>query len=142
MPAFTWTIRVRYHECDPQGIVFNAHYFTFFDMTMTELLRAAFPEGGYGEMIERLGVDIVVAEATARFRGSARFDEDLELSATVTRLGTTGMTTELTVAREGTLLVEGELRHVFVDATTWTKTAIPDAVRAALAPWSQAGGQT
>ena len=101
MPAFTWTIRVRYHECDPQGIVFNAHYFTFFDMTMTELLRAAFPEGGYGEMIERLGVDIVVAEATARFRGSARFDEDLELRATVTRLGTTGMTTALTVAREG-----------------------------------------
>jgi acyl-CoA thioester hydrolase len=129
-------LRVRYAECDPQGIVFNAHYFTFFDMTITELLRAAFPEGGYGEMVDELGVDIVVAEATARFHGSARFDEDLELRATVTRLGTTGMTTALAVAREGTVLVEGELRHVFVDATTWTKTAIPDAVRAALAPWS------
>ncbi len=79
----------------------------------------------------------MVAEATARFHGSARFDEDLELSATVTRLGTTGMTTALTVARDGRpSLVEGELRHVFVDATTWTKTPIPDAVRAALAPWS------
>ena len=142
MPAFTWTVRVRYHECDPQGIVFNAHYFTFFDMTMTELLRAAFPEGGYGEMIERLGVDIVVAEATARFHGSARFDEDIELSATVTRLGTTGMTTALTVSREGDVLVEGELRHVFVDATTWTKTPIPDAVRGALAPWSHTDGRT
>ncbi len=137
MPAFSWTIRVRYHECDPQGIVFNAHYFTFFDMTMTELLRAAFPEGGYGGMVERLGVDIVVAEATARFHGSARFDEDLELTAVVTRLGATGMTTALTVIRDGTALVEGELRHVFVDATTWTKTPIPDAVRAALEPWSQ-----
>lgn len=136
MPAFTWPVRVRYHECDPQGIVFNAHYFTFFDMTMTELLRAAFPAGGYGEMVERLGVDIVVGEATARFRGSARFDEELELGATVTRLGTTGMTTALTVTRDGELLVEGELRHVFVDATTWTKTPIPDAVRTALAPWT------
>ena len=142
MPAFIWTIRVRYHECDPQGIVFNAHYFTFFDMTITELLRAAFPVGGYGEMIERLGVDIVVAEATARFRGSARFDEDIELSATVTRLGTTGMTTALTVSRDGDVLVEGELRHVFVDATTWTKTPIPDAVRTALAPWSDSAGRT
>lgn len=139
MPAFTWTVRVRYHECDPQGIVFNAHYFTFFDMTITELLRGAFPAGGYGEMVERLGVDVVVAEATARFRGSARFDEELELGATVTRLGTTGMTTALTVSRGGELLVEGELRHVFVDATTWTKTAIPDAVRAALRPWSELG---
>ena len=142
MPPFTWTIRVRYHECDPQGIVFNAHYFTFFDMTMTELLRAAFPQGGYGEMVSGLGVDIVVAEATARFHGSARFDEDLALSATVTRLGTTGMTTALTVSREGDVLVEGELRHVFVDATTWTKTPIPDAVRTALAPWSHPDGPT
>ena len=142
MPAFTWTIRIRYHECDPQGIVFNAHYFAFFDMTMTELLRAAFPEGGYGAMVEGLGVDIVVAEATARFHESARFDERVELGATVTRLGTTGMTTALTVAREGTALVEGELRHVFVDTTTWAKTPIPEAVRAALAPWSQAGGET
>jgi len=137
MPPFAWTIRVRYHECDPQGIVFNAHYFAFFDMTMTELLRAAFPEGGYGAMVEGLGVDIVVAEATARFHESARFDERVELGATVTRLGTTGMTTAFTVTRDGATLVDGELRHVFVDATTWTKTPIPGAVRAALAPWSE-----
>ena len=84
-------------------------------------------------MVERHGVDIVVAEATARFRGSARFDDEIELRATVTRLGTTGMTTALAVARDGDVLVEGELRHVFVDATTWEKTPIPDAVRAALA---------
>ena len=28
--------RVRYHECDAQGIVFNANWFTFFDVTLTE----------------------------------------------------------------------------------------------------------
>ncbi len=137
MPAFTWTFRVRYHECDPQGIVFNAHYFTYFDMTMTELLRAAFPGAGYPEMIERHGVDIVVAEATARFMGSARFDDEIELRATITRLGTTGMTTALQVGRDDGILVEGELRHVFVNATTWEKTPIPDAVRAALAPFAE-----
>jgi acyl-CoA thioester hydrolase len=135
MSPFSWTFRVRYHECDPQGIVFNAHYFTYFDMTITELLRAAFPGGGYPELVEDHGVDVVVAEATARFRGSARFDDAVELRATITRLGTTGMTTALVVLRGGEPLVEGELRHVFVDATTWEKHPIPEAVRSALAPW-------
>lgn len=136
MPAFSWTFRVRFHECDPQGIVFNANYFTYFDMTMTELFRASFPAAGYTEMITVHGVDVVVAEATARFAGSARFDDEIELRATITRLGTTGMTTALEVVREGDALVSGELRHVFVDAATWEKTPIPDAVRTALSGWS------
>lgn len=136
MGAFSWTFRVRYHECDPQGIVFNSHYFAYFDMTMTELLRSAFPGGGYTELVERHGVDIVVAEATARYLGSARFDEEIELRATLTRLGETAMTTALEVRRAGELLVEGQLRHVFVDTATWTKTPIPAAVRTALTPWT------
>ena len=136
MPAFSWTFRVRYHECDPQGIVFNANYFTYFDMTMTELFRASFPAAGYAEMITEHGVDVVVAEATARFAASARFDEEIELRAAITRLGTTGMTTALEVVRAGEVLVTGELRHVFVDAASWEKTPMPDAVRDALAGWA------
>ncbi len=66
MPAFSWSFRVRYHECDAQKIVFNANYFMYFDMTMTELLRASFPDGGYDGMVETHGVDVVVAEASAK----------------------------------------------------------------------------
>jgi acyl-CoA thioester hydrolase len=136
MAPFSWSFRVRYHECDAQGIVFNAHYFAYFDMTMTELLRAAFPRGGYADLVEEHGVDVVVAEAGARFRGSARFDEEVELVAQIMRLGTTGMTTAFEVRRGGTALVEGELRHVFVTTSEWEKTPMPDAVRAALAPFA------
>jgi acyl-CoA thioester hydrolase len=138
MASFSWSFRVRYHECDPQGIVFNAHYFAYFDMTITELFRAAFPGGGYADLVAAHGVDVVVAEATARFRGSARFDDQIELAAQITRLGTTGMSTALEVRRDGTVLVEGELRHVFVGTESWEKTPIPDAVRAALVPFAAA----
>ena len=135
MPPFSWTFRVRYHETDPQGIVFNANYFTYFDMTMTELWRAALD--GYAEAMAEHGVDMVVAEAAATFRGSARFDEEVELRAEVTRLGTTGMTTELEVRRAGEVLVEGRLRHVFVDRESWQPTPVPAAVRAGLAPYTR-----
>ena len=34
-------LRVRFGECDPQGIVFNAHYVAYFDVALTELWREA-----------------------------------------------------------------------------------------------------
>jgi acyl-CoA thioester hydrolase len=122
-------IRVRYGECDAQGIVFNAHYLAFFDIALTELWRASF--GSYAAMVEQ-GIDVVVAEAVVRFRRPARFDDMLELTIEVTRLGTTSMATTHRVTRDGELLVEGEMVHVFVETAGYTKTAIPPALRAEL----------
>ena len=39
-------LRVRYGECDAQGVVFNAPYLAWFDVAMTELWRAAFGSSG------------------------------------------------------------------------------------------------
>ena len=37
---FVYHHRVRWVECDPQWIVFNGHYLTFFDVAVTEYARA------------------------------------------------------------------------------------------------------
>jgi acyl-CoA thioester hydrolase len=126
------TLRVRYAECDVQGVVFNAHYLAYADVSLTELMRSAF--GGYGELLEH-GLDLVVAEARLRFRGSARFDDVLELSVAITRLGTTSIDNRHEIARGGEQLVAVEMRHVLVDRTALRKTPIPDWVRDGLAPW-------
>jgi acyl-CoA thioester hydrolase len=136
-PPFRHRIRVRYSECDLQGVVFNANYLTYLDDAITELFRAAL-NGGYGQMVEA-GVDMVVAESTLRYLAPARFDDEVEVQATVTRLGTTGMTTAMRVLRGGETLTEAELRHVFVRAREGGKAPIPDAVREALEPWSISG---
>ena len=39
---FRHPLRVRYHECDPQGHVFNANYLAYADIAVTELYREAF----------------------------------------------------------------------------------------------------
>lgn len=136
MPAFTHELRVRYGECDPQGIVFNANYLAYFDHTLSELWREAM--GSWNRMVEQ-GVDAVVGEANLRFRSPARFEELLTVSASVVHLGTTSMKLELLIHRGDELLIEGWLRHVFVDAKTFEKTPIPAWVRAALAPYAAAG---
>jgi acyl-CoA thioester hydrolase len=131
---FVHHLRVRYAECDSQGVLFNAHYLAYIDHTVTELWRAAY--GGYQTMLDR-GVDIVVAEATLRFRGSARFDEEIALEALVTHLGTTSMSTDhrFTRTSDRAPLLEAQTRHVWVDRATAAKTPIPDWARAGLAPW-------
>jgi acyl-CoA thioester hydrolase len=126
-------LRVRYHECDQQGVVFNAHYFTYFDIALTEAWRALF--GSYGAMIEQ-GIDVVVAEAQARFLAGARFDDELELRWWVQRLGNTAMSTRIDVVRNGQTLVEGTMRHVFVRAGSTEKLPIPDTVRERLEPYA------
>jgi acyl-CoA thioester hydrolase len=135
---YVHTVRVRYGECDAQGVVFNAHYLAYFDIAMTELWRAAF--GGYDLMVQR-GVDIVVAEAHLRFRGPARFDDEIALEVAIEQLGNTNIPSRHRILRDGELLVEGAVRHVMVDSETLAKATIPQWLRDGLAPWSIHGAE-
>jgi acyl-CoA thioester hydrolase len=129
---FRHVLRVRYGECDPQGVVFNANYFAYFDVALTELWREAVCP--YTEMMAA-GVDMVVAEARARYLAPARFDDELTVEVRVARLGTTSMVTQMEVRHEDTLVVEGEMRHVFIDAGTGSKVEMPAPIRRGLDPY-------
>jgi acyl-CoA thioester hydrolase len=131
---FVHELRVRYGECDPQGIVFNANYLLFFDVAFTELWREAI--GSWQDMVDR-GVDAVVAEANIRFRKPARYDDVLRLEARVAELSPTSITTRIDVKCDGDLLVEGRLEHVFVDTTNWKRTEIPDWIRSGLESYTK-----
>ena len=132
---FRHRLRVRYSECDAQGVVFNANYVAYFDVAMTELWRET--GGPYQEMLAS-GTDMVVAEVRARYLAPARFDDEIDLVAEVVHMGNTSMTTRLTIVRaeDDATLVEGELRYVFVDAATGAKKPIPGDVREALEPYA------
>jgi acyl-CoA thioester hydrolase len=132
--AFTMQIRVRYGECDPQGVVFNANYLGYFDLILTEAWREAI--GPYNDMIEDHGTDLVVAEASVRFLGPAGFDDLIDAEWRIARLGTTAMTTRIELSTSGQPVVEGEMRHVFIDPETKQKKPMPEEIRTALEPYA------
>lgn len=134
MPPFRHPLRVRYAECDPQGIVFNANYLAYADIAMTELYRDAF--GSWEKAMTEHGLEAVVAEANVRFRAPLRFDEEFELVVTVPRLGRTSTTTRVLIERAGETATEVEVRHVFIDPATGAKQPMPDAIRAGFAPYA------
>jgi acyl-CoA thioester hydrolase len=134
---FRHRIRVRFNECDGQGVVFYANYLVYFDVAMTELWREAFGNGYAGMIAE--GTDAMVAEANIRYRASARFDDEIDLVARVTRIGTTSSVTQVTAerVRDGLVLAEADLRHVFIDPQTLEKREIPDRVRAGMGRFAE-----
>jgi acyl-CoA thioester hydrolase len=87
--------------------------------------------GAYHEMVDA-GYDLVVAEATIRFKSSARFDELLDISVSVQHLGTTSMIVHPEFRVGDRLVADGEIRHVFVDPSSLVKKAMPEDIRAAL----------
>jgi acyl-CoA thioester hydrolase len=128
---FTHELRVRYGECDTQGIVFNANFLAYVDVVVTEIWRESL--GSY-ELLLATGVDTVVAEANLRFLAPSRFDDILRIEGGFDGLGTTSTTLKLWFRRDDDLLVEAEVRYVFVDLENWQKAEIPDAVRKGLEP--------
>jgi acyl-CoA thioester hydrolase len=127
---FVHRLRVRYAECDMQGHTYNAHYLTWLDIAHTEMLRSAF--GPFQEILD-LGVDFVLADAQLHYRGSARFDDEIDIAVALDEPSTTSLTSRFRITRAEDLVMEAELRHVCLDRESWTKTPWPDVLRAAFA---------
>ena len=133
---FRHRLRVRYHECDPQGVVFNANYLAYCDICLVELWREVVE--GYAGMSAK-GIDVVVAEARVRFLAPLRFDDEFELRLTITDLGTSSMRLEIVLDRDGQAVAEAELAQVFIDIESGEKISIPAEIRRALEPHAAEG---
>ena len=95
---------MRWAELDPQRIVFNAHYLTYFDVALSEYLRAIgfkAPDG-----LAKHGCDIVLANANLDFRASARYDDEL-LVPPASPVSAAQPRFRMACFRDDTLLVEG-----------------------------------
>ena len=72
---FVHRIRVRYAEIDGQGVVFNAHWLTYFDDTCTRFMESL----GFGPDFWVKEFDVMLVKATLEWSGPARFDDWIEV---------------------------------------------------------------
>jgi acyl-CoA thioester hydrolase len=70
------SLRVRYCECDPMGVVHHASYWPWLEMGRTELLRQS---GVSYAQLEAEGVFLVIVEIAGKYRRPGRYDDLLEV---------------------------------------------------------------
>jgi len=123
---FAHSLRVRWAEADMQGVVFNGHYLTYFDIGVTEYLRDLC--GGDAERLKEAFERMYVVKSTVEYRSPARFDDVIDVCVRTARLGGSSMRVLLEIHRDNELLVEGENIYVFADQGRSQR--VPDAMRA------------
>ena len=119
-------IRVRYSECDAQGVVFNARYADYADLADTEYFRALV--GDFTSFMA-MGFDKQVVNYQCSWLNAAKFDDILELTAQTTHIGSTSYEVEVKCAkRDKSALIDiatMKIRYVVMERQGWTKTPIP-----------------
>lgn len=115
--TFSHPLRVRWNECDAQGIVFNVNYFLYYDIAVWEYTRAL----GYSGSDD--APEFLTVRAEADFKGSAEFDDVLAIGLRTVRIGNKSIVMEGAVFRENDLLNVGQMTYVAVQKGT--KTTVP-----------------
>ena len=109
------TLRVRYSETDQMGVAYYGNYFAWFEVGRAELMRELGLD--YRTLEREEGCYIVVADASCRYKGPARYDDLLRIRTELKAMRGPVLRFAYTVLRDedGALLAEGETAHLVAD---------------------------
>jgi acyl-CoA thioester hydrolase len=128
------TTRVRYPETDRMGVAHHTHYFTWFELGRTELMR----EAGctYGGLEDDDGVFFPVIEARAVYKSPARYDEVVDIETRLVAAEGVRVRFEYAITRqgEGALLATGFTVHASC-GRDGKPIRLSDELRGRLAGW-------
>ena len=130
-PPFTFSARTRvgFSDTDAQGVVYYGRYNPYFDFARVEYLRSL------GLLHRQAGGDFVMRANDVEYFAPARFDDELEIHARVSRIGRTSVTFEFAAYKipEDMLLVTAHQTLVCVDLEERKSLPVPDDYRAKIA---------
>jgi acyl-CoA thioester hydrolase len=127
-PPFTHRIRVRYAEIDGQGVVFNAHWLTYFDEACTRFMESL----GFGADFWVREFDVMLVRAELEWSGPARFDEWIDVAVVSARLGDKSFDLHYVASVDGRPVCTATITYVAIVPGHNASTPIPDRVRIAL----------
>ena len=118
---FSHSLRVRWSEVDRQGIVFNGHYLTYFDVGVTEYYREIGTP--YPDAIVSETDDLYAKKAVIEYHASAEYDDVIDVCVRVARIGGSSFEFRIELYRGDELLVSGSL--IYVNANPGTRKSAP-----------------
>ena len=138
--SFFHQLRVRWAEADMQGIVFNGHYLTYFDVAFTEYWRATELPGVLQQAQD--GREMFARKATIEYIAPARFDDVLDIGVRCAGFGRSSIRFVLEIHLGDRHLVSGELLYVYADTALRKGVSFPEDWRATIARREKAAPRT
>ena len=127
MSRFTWPLRVYYENTDAGGVVCYANYLAFMERARTEWLR----ELGYEnqQLMDEENIVFAVRRAYVDYLKPARLDDELLVTAEITRAKRASLIFKQQILRGDELLCEGEITLACVDTQTFRPASIPKEIQ-------------
>jgi acyl-CoA thioester hydrolase len=120
--------KIRYSDCDPQGIVFNGNYARYWDDAATDWLA----EAGFGGLeLGGIGVDVVTARLEIDFKNSATMGDTLVTTPSVEQFGITSMMVQVVTTRaaDNEVIAQGRMVWVFVGRDDLKPVPVPNVLK-------------
>jgi len=126
---FSYKLRVYIEDTDAGGIVYYVNYLKFMERARTEFMRAA----GFGKQgIFNHDLMFVVRDVDVKYCQPATLDDELDVSATIVRLGGASMCLQQTVRRDGVILADGRITIACVSRDALKPQRMPNEMITAL----------
>jgi acyl-CoA thioester hydrolase len=132
---FCLPIQVRFADTDCQAHVYFSNYLVYCDEALSAYMHAI--GHPYARLVEQ-GVEFFFVDTGYQFRGSAHFEETVDVHCRVGRLGTSSFTAEMGLYKRGELIGSGYITAVMVDPKTRRPVPIPDSFRDAVTAYEGA----
>ncbi len=138
--------QVRFHHCDPAGIVFYPQFFYLLHEVQEDFLaHIGFPE----HVLIKSGKGIPIVNLTTEFLGMCRHGDKLTLSLELTRIGNTSIGMQYEVhggdvgdAKSQIIKLRAAGVVVYSEIPHGKAIALPDDLRSALLPFLKAATPT
>lgn len=136
---FHFPLRVRWMECDAQGIVFNGAYMTFIEVVQAEYYR------NLGILLydenSRKHFDVATVKATLEYKAAAKLDEILDIYMRASGIGNTSISMEVEMYRQDSdeLIHNAEVIYVNYDSDEGKAKRVPDDMRSLINHFEETG---
>ena len=135
---FTTPKKIRFHHCDPAGIVFYPQFFYLLHEAQEDFFaHIGFPEH---DMINA-GHGVPIVDLKTRFLGMCRNGDDININLTLSKLGHSSIAMDYDIIGSGQVRLRASGVVVYSTVPAGKPVRIPDDLRQALRPYLQNNGQ-
>ena len=117
-------LKIRYSEVDRQNIVYNSHYLTYYDISLSEMLDSLFDQEEY---IKETNNEFHTVADQLNFKNPARLNDEISIYTTIKKIGNSSITFAQEIYRDGSdeLINEAEIIWVNTNQDEMKPASIP-----------------